>query len=154
MTEPLPSTSFDIHLLDGAHPIDLSLDFTARPVDAYYFSLLTAFESRATKATLAPGRVVSITTTDDDSGDLLPEDFFPAPLSGGEELTLSRSALGLLLRQAGLFISERAVVISSPRTRLGQALFEIISRFVSLDPKRTLTVDKVDASEVFSWSSA
>ena len=148
-TPLLPSTQFDIHLVDGGQSVDLTMDLTAHPVDAYYFSLLTAFESRATKCTIAPGKVIPISTTDDDSGDLLDSDLAPVAETG---LALSRSALGVLLRQSGLFLSGEPVVIADPPTsHLGQALLEIVRRFASLNPSRPLSTERVDGSVVYVW---
>jgi hypothetical protein len=126
------SSGFDVVVMNAGVPVSVSGDFLGRPVDAWYFSIITAFQTRASKITLAPGAVVKVVANDTDDGDLLPEDVEPFD-AGLPYQTLSRAAIGLIVRKVGMWLGGVEIALAaSPSTPLSWGLNKVITHLKSL----------------------
>ena len=147
----LPDSRFEVVLRDAGEDVVIRGDFTSGALDAYYFSLLTAFSSRAGKIALTPSCTMVITCNDTDDGDLVPEDL--AAWVPEVPLKLSRAAFGRVLRQTGLLLGGVPITVRREKSALGKAIELVIGRIAGLVPSRVIH-EEVDDVDIWSLTAS
>lgn len=140
-------TRFDVRVMDAGHEISLiNNDMLTDALSAYFFTLISAFGSRAKSVEVAPGVVVTVDMVEGDDGDLFASDLETA---GDGPWTISRAALGTILGQIAKLLGHVDIPIRVNRTVIGAVLAKIFEHINTLKTG-SIQVERIEDTEIYS----